>query len=172
VAKLLLGAGNSRNTDDRLQGYVTQDAVPGPGVDVVAVLPPLPETLRKPWDEIMIIHMIEHLYPDAAVQLIAECHEVLAPGGRLILEQPNLNFCMRVVLGDLVPPKGEALRFGLMGIFGEANGQPEMLHRWGYSPESLMAVLIAAGFAAEHIAVETVQFHYAQRDFRLVGMKA
>jgi O-antigen chain-terminating methyltransferase len=38
---------------------------------------------------IVLLHVVEHLYPNELLELIALAHERLAVGGRLVLETPN-----------------------------------------------------------------------------------
>jgi predicted SAM-dependent methyltransferase len=161
--RLILGAGESQ---DYLPGLrVDMEALPG--IDVVQRVPPLPD--GGPWDEILAVHLIEHLPRYDAVTLIKECYQALAPGGQLILEQPDIAFCMRVFLGLEEAPDHYRERFGILGIFGEGNGKPGMVHQWGYTPDSLTKLFRRAGF--ETIQIERARYHHWQRDFRIVGVK-
>jgi SAM-dependent methyltransferase len=117
-------------------------------------------------DGIYSSHMLEHLEPWAAQNLLAECHRVLRPGGTLRVVVPDLEVIVRAYLDDdrdILPseaPAGdafiEALGFPLYAqpsrpgrldriarktLRIEADG-----HRWMYDAESLLLRLREAGF--------------------------
>ena len=165
--KLLLGAGQ-----DRWPGWMTLDADPNSGADVIASIPPLPDVVTaQTWEAVAMIHFIEHLYLWEARALLRECHAILQPGGALILEQPDITYCARVLLGQVTPPVGEPGQFDLWGLYGNPNDQnPWYGHHWGYTPSSLTAEVRAAGFAT--IGIYPAQFHHPERDFRLEARKA
>jgi len=165
--KLLLGSGVLP-----IQGWITLDAEAKHHPEIVARVPPLPDEVKaEQWDAIMAVHMLEHLSYQDALQLVGECYEVLRPGGELILEVPNVKYCMRVVLGLENPPTDED-RWGMGSIYGypyelgELNG-----HKWGYWPESLMEMVVLSGFEREKVVTGRAKYHEAVRDFRLVAVK-
>jgi hypothetical protein len=169
--RLLLGAGEWSNWSD----WVTVDADPAYKPDVVAMLPPFPPELSEPtWGEIMAVHFIEHLHVWDALRLLRDCFDLLSPGGVLILEQPDISYCARVLLGQVEPPPGsEPGQFDLWGFYGSPVGQnPLYGHHWGYTPDSLTALLLEAGFKSEHIAIKPAVYHVPMRDFRLEAIKS
>ena len=163
--KLLVGAGH-----EHWQGWTTLDADPTTQPDIVAAVPPLPpEVLAGAWDEIALIHTIEHFSIQHADEVLRDCYAALRPGGQLTLEQPNIEFCMRVALGEISVPSDRQIRFGLLGIFGEQDGSSWMAHRWGYTPDTLIEKVRKAGFGRVQIC--TAQTHHVERDFRLEAFK-
>lgn len=168
VNKLLLGSGTWR-----WAGWTTIDASPTSGADHVATVPPLPYAIRSTaWTVIQAIHFIEHLCPWEAETLIRQCYECLEPGGLLILEQPNIEYAAKVLIGEVVPPQGAPGQFDMWPLFGDpTHRDPLMMHRWGYSPTTLTELLVRAGFDPGHIHVKPAQFHVPVRDFRLEGVK-
>jgi SAM-dependent methyltransferase len=59
--------------------------------------------------------VIEHLFPEAVMNLLEEIARVLVPGGELILSTPNLNRlanCVRLLRGHSVNPPLEIQRIG------------------------------------------------------------
>src|SRR5512147_133063 len=144
--KLILCAGKTKR-----EGWTTLDANPIHMPDILATIPPLPkEVFAYRWDEIELVHGITSFYPWQALQLLRELRDVLAPGGKLILEQPNLDKCW-----------GE-----LLWIFGDPSlREPLHMNRWAYNANSLMAMVLEAGF--QHCNTAPAQYHVPSRDFRV-----
>lgn len=166
--QLLLGSGQWH-----WDGWVTVDGSAESGADYVAMVPPLPgEVTAQQWDTIMAIHFIEHLPPWKAEELLRECFAILAPGGKLILEAPNILYCARVLIGEIQPPEGSAPgQFSYWGLYGDNTHRDElMLHRWGYSPPMLEQLLRETGEWTD-IQRCPAQFHEQARDFRMEAVK-
>lgn len=166
--KLLLGSGTWH-----WDGWVTVDADPENHPDVLTQFPPLPKVItERQWDIIMIIHAIEHVAPWKATELLKQCHDCLADKGVLVLEQPNILYAAKVLLGIVSPPNGEPGQFDMWPLYGDPTSRNEwMLHRWGYHPDSLMRALIDAGFSGDSIALKAAQYHQPTRDFRLEAIR-
>lgn len=162
--QLLLGSG-----DWHWSGWTTVDANSDNRADFTAAIPPLPLSVRdQQWDVIMAIHFIEHLPPWDAFALLKECRECLASDGVLILEQPNILQCAKVLLGLEAAPGGAPGQFDLWGFYGDPTHHDVwMLHRWGYTPLSLVRLLMEVGFARDQIEVLPAMFHQPTRDFRV-----
>ncbi len=163
--KLNVGSGKKRH-----EGFTNVDAVARPGVDIVAEAwaIPLPDGCA---DEIMAIHLIEHMLPWDADLALAEWFRLLQPGGKLVMEQPDLIKCCENLIAGLKGKHPDQL--GLWGVFGDDRTKdPFMLHRYGYSFESLKVKVEAAGFVK--VKEYQTQFHGAgrlTRDFRLEAGK-
>ncbi len=144
--KLILCAGKTKR-----EGWITLDANRIHEPDILAKIPPLPQEITaEKWDEIELVHGITSFYPWEAEQLLRELRDVLAPDGKLILEQPNLDKCW-----------GK-----LEWIFGDPLlREPLHMNRWAYNPSSLMAMVLAAGFG--HCNASEAQYHHPERDFRV-----
>lgn len=143
--RLMLCAGVHRR-----EGWKTLDQNPEFGADFIARIPPLPAAVKAvSWDEIELIHGITSFYPWEAMDLLAGLHDVIAPAGKLILEQPDFRRAIKVewVFGDPVPRN------------------PLHLNRWGYTPESLAAAVKQAGF--RRIVILPAEHHNPLRDFRI-----
>lgn len=146
---------------DRRPGFVRLDANTAVEPDILATIPPLPGAARGPWDRIELIHGIEHFALWEAEVLIREINEALAPGGVLVLEQPNIDFAARALLS------GREDRWSMWPFYGDpGHRDPLYIHRWGYNVKSLTRLLERKG-KWSRIRVAKAQFHVPGRDFRI-----
>lgn len=161
--KLMIGAGRTRRP-----GWTTLDADPKSGADIIATVPPLPASVTvRQWQIVEMIHFLEHLYLWDSRALLRECRQILAPGGRLVIEVPNIAYAAKVLLGLQRPPRGAVGQFDMWPLYGDpSHCNPLFGHRWGYTPESLMEELVAAGFRRNGITVMRARHHFPVRDFR------
>ena len=141
----------------RRPGWRTLDARLQHAPDFCAILPPLPDAVKvELWDEIEWIHGVTSLYPWEAEQVLREIREVLAPDGKLILEQPDARKAAQLAINAGNP----------RWLFGDPTlREPLIMNRWAYTPESLIDVLKEAGFG--RIAILPAQHHVPARDFRV-----
>lgn len=169
-SKLLLGSGNWNWGD-----WFKIDASPESKADCIASIPPLPPVVHeRQWTSIMAIHFIEHIAPWKAEDLIRECYDILAPEGTIILEQPNILYAAQVLLGIIPRPEEEfSGQYDMAPLYGDASHRDElMLHRWGYTPETMTDLLIRCGFDGDRVAVYKTEFHGGRdRDFRIEAVK-
>ena len=168
MRKLLVCCGPTRPA-----GFVRLDSNPKHEPDILATVPPLPPDARGPWDEIDLIHGIEHFLPWEVRGLLVDLHAALKPRGVLVLEQPNLEAAARVLLG-LDPPQCRGiLESAMWPIYGDpAHEDTGYLHRWGYTPATLTALLHEIAPWSRVVSLPQ-QFHtYAMgRDFRIEATK-
>jgi SAM-dependent methyltransferase len=155
------------------EGWLTLDANAKCKPDYHHSLPGFPFSIEEQsWDEIELIHGIEHFYLWEARQLLKECYALLRPGGRLVLEQPNILYAAKVMAGLLVPPKGAHGQFDMWPLYGDPNHKSSLFcHRWGYTPVTLAAELTTAGFDVDNITHLPARSHYKVRDFRMEAIK-
>lgn len=165
--KLNIGAGHRR-----IEGYTGVDITQRPGADIIAPAHeiPLPDGCAE---EVMAIHLLEHLFPWDALTAVREWHRLLKPGGVLILELPNLRKCCENIVSGRTEGGKHPNQLGMWGIYGDDRAEdPFMLHRWGFTPETLADLLKQGGFSR---IVETVpRFHPAgrfTRDMRIEARK-
>jgi beta-1,4-mannosyl-glycoprotein beta-1,4-N-acetylglucosaminyltransferase len=133
LMKLNLGCG-----DTLLDGYVNADLYnPAAHVKADAYSLPFP---NERFEELFACHIFEHLSPYKIADTLIEWKRVLKPGGKLIMEMPDiLEICKNFEKCD----KGERYRL-LNCIFGTT--QIEHPHLFGWYPEILNDHLIYAGF--------------------------
>jgi len=122
------------------------------------------------FDEVMGIHVIEHFVPGEAADALREWVRVLSPGGTIALECPDIRKACILMLTSLdgVQELPETLtHFAFWGDL--RSGNERMLHRWGYSPQTLARLMRECGLT--DIRQEPVLYHVPVRDMRLVGRK-
>lgn len=124
-------------------------------------------------DVLQAIHLFEHFHRWDAEKVLKEWHRLLKPGGKLILELPNLVKCCQNYLDGRMKGGKNPDQLARWGIYGDPRtGNHWMCHQWGYSPEELMGLLKEAGFI-KMIELPT-QFHPAgrtHRDMRIEAIK-
>jgi SAM-dependent methyltransferase len=170
--RLNLGCG-----DKILDGYVNVDVAPsraGRKPDVLCDLHRLEPFASDSADEILAVHVVEHFWRWEVVDILREWVRVLKPGGKMILECPNLISACQELLKDpdrLSGPGPEGQR-SMWVFYGDpAWKDPLMIHRWGYTPLSLAQVMAQAGLV--DLRREPAQFKLREpRDMRITGMKA
>lgn len=160
----------------RIPGYTGVDVVKRPAADIVAPAGKIP-LADGSCEEIMAIHLFEHLLPWEAPDVLKEWHRLLAPGGKLVLEMPDLKKCceniLKILKGGVVIAGKHPDQAGMYGLYGDPRLEDVwMLHRWSYTYQTIKPILEAAGFnkVTEHVTV----FHPVGRnlrDFRVEAIK-
>lgn len=99
--------------------------------------------------EIMAIHVFEHLNPYKTIDILKDWLRVLKPGGKLVMEMPDIEqLCKNFVTADYWG------KFGILNaVYGSVNttdsGDPSDItspHLFGWWPESLNNHLVSAGY--------------------------
>lgn len=157
--------------DNRFDGYINIDAV-SPEADWNVDL----DAIRLPDSSVARIegyHVIEHLSLLQAKSFLKDAHRLLHPGGKIILEYPDIGKIARLLArADFSPDFLTDHPLGLRGIFGEP--KPGMtiydFHRWGYSCASMRQILKDAGF--KHVQFsEGLSHGFPLRDSRVEAEK-
>lgn len=157
----------------RRDGWVTLDAHPRSNADIIGGVPPLPSEIKdNSCTVIEMIHFLEHLYLWDSRELLRECFRVLVPGGKLVVECPNIEYAARVMCGLEDPPRGASGQFDLWPLYGDpTHKDPLYGHRWGFTPESLERELLKCGWFKVGIANLPARSHFPIRDFRMEATK-
>ncbi|MEM1450912.1 MAG: methyltransferase domain-containing protein [Planctomycetota bacterium] len=167
--RLHLGCG-----PDRKEGWVNVDVNPQFQPDLVSSAHDLPMLADGSCEVIEAYHLFEHFTLKQARAALREWRRLLAPGGELRLELPNLTRCIELIGTDM---GGHDL--GMISLFGfppevDEQGEPQ-LHKWGWTPETLKAAMQEAGFDRVEEAPITQTWRKAakyDRDMRIVGAVA
>jgi predicted SAM-dependent methyltransferase len=125
-------------------------------------------------EEILASHLFEHVNPYKAVDLLKSWLKILKPGGKLIMELPNIEeLCKNFVNAD------KQGRYGVLnGIYGAVNTQDTednskgvitSPHLWGWYPEMMQDHLIWAGFS--NIIFGPEQIPHPYKNFRVEAVK-
>lgn len=169
--RLNLGCG-----DKLLPGHVNVDVSPsraGVHPDVLCDLRRLEPFADDSAAEVLAVHVVEHFWRWEVVDILKEWVRVLKPGGRMVLECPNLISACQEFLRD--PDRlGRADVNGQRAMwvfYGDpAWRDPLMVHRWGYTPATLAEVMAEAGLV--NLRQEPALFKLRDpRDMRVVGEK-
>lgn len=169
--KLNLGCG-----DKILPGYINVDVAEsrkGKKPDVLTDLKDLSCFENDYADEILSVHVVEHFWRWEIEAVLAEWIRVLKPGGKMIIECPNLISAAQAFLEnpDEAAWGGPPGQRSMWVFYGDPSWEdPLMVHRWGYTPNSLMALLNKMGLT--NIRQEPAQFKLREpRDMRIVADK-
>lgn len=135
--KLNIGSGYNY-----LPGWVNLDSDPACRPDVQAQAHDLPFGPGAA-EEIRALHLVEHLGFFKTAYFLAECWRVLAPGGRLALELPDIEGAFRAFLAGDAAAREAALGW----VYGAETAG--MGHVYCPPKELLLRQLGEAGFAAE-----------------------
>lgn len=139
MTELCLNIGCSTH---RVAGYAGVDANPGPQVDVVARIPPIP------YDDgtvahIYAGHLLEHFPPWDVLTFLGECLRVLAAGGTLTLIVPDVRRISLLANSQVIAGPGCARL-----ILGD-DSTPDMQHWTLWTKTRIEDVLDRAGFALD-----------------------
>lgn len=116
--------------------------------------------------ELQAMHFIEHVFRYQAPALLSEWKRLLQPGGRLILELPNIELACRNLLAGMDD------QMSMWPLYGDwSHKDPYMMHKHGYTPRTIQALLHEAGF--RNPVMLAPQTHGAKmgRDMRVEAKK-
>jgi predicted SAM-dependent methyltransferase len=90
--------------------------------------------------EVHSYHFIEHVYQWEAPAVINEFKRLLRPGGRLVLELPNIELACKHLL------KGSTDQYSMWPLYGDPGTRDVyMCHRWGYTRDTISKLLKFCG---------------------------
>jgi SAM-dependent methyltransferase len=165
--KLNVGCGGRR-----IDGYTGVDAVERSAADVIAPANDLPFEDDSA-EEVLSVHLVEHVHQWEVPALLAEWFRVIEPGGRLCLEMPDIIKCCQNVAEGRMKGGKDPDQLGMWGLYGDPRTQdPWMGHKWGWTFRTLEPLVKAAGFIK--IQERPTEWHPAgreHRDFRLEARK-
>ena len=117
-------------------------------------------------DEVMAIHVLEHFYRWEVEDVLTEWARLLAPGGRMILEMPDLNLACENVLAGLTD------QMGMWPLYGDpSHRDPYMCHRWAWTFRTLEPILLRVGLSDVRRAAPLYHKARLDRDMRVEARK-
>jgi SAM-dependent methyltransferase len=123
-------------------------------------------------DEILSVHVIEHFWRWEVRDVLYEWVRVLKPRGRMVIECPNLiSACQEFLKDPNHHGDGPDGQKTMWVFYGDPKWKdPLMVHRWGYTPNTLGALMDECGLT--DLVQEPAQFKLKEpRDMRIVGTK-
>jgi len=104
-------------------------------------------------DEIFSSHVLEHFSKHETIPILIEWNRVLKPGGKLIMDLPDLEWCM---LNWLNTPERDKWGWAIDSIFGHQVGDGE-IHQAGFTKSRLEDLLTTTGY--NNITIVNHQSH-------------
>lgn len=118
------------------------------------------------FDEILSVHILEHFYEWEVQGVLKEWARVLRPGGKLIVEMPDVVKAARNLIEAV-----EGDKWHMWPLYGDNTlKDPLMCHKWGWCAKTITPYLERAGFTK--IKEKEPQWHGRKknRDFRIEAM--
>jgi len=172
LVKLHVGCGNNILNDD----YINVDGPwmshePFIAIHNLIEKYPLPDNSV---DEILSVHVIEHISRKDIPQMFQEWLRILKPGGKVITEWPDLlKACKKIVESPniLLSEDRRDLKSTMFVFFFDDSryDSDSMIHRWGYSEQSLGETFKKYGFSSWRS--ELNQYKKSNIDSRIVAFK-
>ncbi len=163
VVKINVGSG-----DNYLEGYVNIDAQASKNPDVVVdALLYIKELEDNSVDEILAEQFVEHLSPADAHVFVVASRRVLKPGGKLIIECPDIAK-VAIAFAERRTPFWRLLQscFG-----GEGGANTNYGHKWGYSSASMRGLLLETFNEVLESNTMSSPSSVAERDFHFEAIK-
>lgn len=121
-------------------------------------------------DRLAAIHVLEHLYPWETKPMLTDWRRVLKVGGTLVLELPDMAKVLNHIFLRMKKGQSPSPGFSWLPIWGDPKYQrTEMMHKWGYFTQDVVALLTDCGFGA--VQVERARYHFPDRDMRVTARK-
>lgn len=126
------------------EGWTLLNAQSGPHVDIVGDFKNLDAFDKGSVEEIYASHVLEHLsYSEDVLPTLTACHDILVPGGRLMLAVPNMEVICRLMIH---PETDIQMQFHLTRIIFGGQVDSWDYHKAGFTPMLLAGFLGQAGF--------------------------
>ncbi len=141
----------------------------------------MPESWTNRFEEIHMIHCLEHINRNFRQQIIKELHRVLVPGGVALVEVPDFQGTVHLLNSAFETKDERSIHKWTTSVYGKQRF-PGDQHCWGYTMKTLPALFIEAGFSQINYGlagpgyrsgkVEMISHHYYQEPVLLVrGVK-
>jgi predicted SAM-dependent methyltransferase len=158
-----------------MEGYLNVDGEymsHDPEVTIHDITRPFP-IAENTVDEILSVHVIEHIERWRIPNMLLEWHRILKPGSKVAIEWPDLLKACQFVAenpNSLISDDRRVLKKTIHSIYGNAQYQHRaMMHAYGYSVASMSKLLAEAGFSK--IYSENNLYAKTSSDSRVVAHK-
>ena len=126
-------------------------------------------------DAILLVHVVEHFVRWEALKMFEQYFTKLKPGGKLVMEHPDLDKCIEWYLRGREAPHIDtplgALNMGFTQFYGNQWDKLDYeTHRYVWTKAEMQQVLEAIGFRIEHISNDA-QYHQPGRDMFVIAVK-
>ncbi|MCI0528874.1 MAG: class I SAM-dependent methyltransferase [Nitrospira sp.] len=113
------------------------------------------------FEEVRLIHVLEHVLRRQQVPMLRELHRVVKPGGVLYVEVPDFleNMVDMVRAYQSRPTDWEEIRIRTVGAFGKQR-TPGDAHHWGYNIDFLTRQLLQFKWASVVRSTEMISGHW------------
>lgn len=132
---------------------------------------PLPDSCAI---ELLAVHVVEHFFVWDVDKVLTEWARLLAKGGKLIIEMPDLIKCCENIIKHKTHGGKHPDQLGRFGLYGDPRLEnPYMLHKWLYTPQEVIQMLKTHGFTkVSHVPTQFHPVGKSNRDMRIEGIKA
>ena len=124
-------------------------------------------------DEILSVHVIEHIEHWKIRGMLAEWYRILRPGGQAAVEWPDLLKACEFIVANpdsLISDDRRVLKKTINSVFGNSKYQNRaMMHAYGYSIASMSRLFTEAGFSI--VRSENNLYAKTSSDSRIIGIK-
>lgn len=121
---------------------------------------------NETFEEVHSYHVLEHVFRWEADALVKEWKRLLQPGGKLVLELPNIKLAAQNLLNGMND------QMSMWPLYGDWNHKdPYMMHKHGYTPETLEQLLTQCGFINIKFSDPQTHGKRANRDMRVEANK-
>lgn len=114
------------------------------------------------------LHVIEHLYLTDAIKLIRDCYTILKPGGKLLLEGPDIAKLTKLYAEDV--QKLVTCFYGKEHVRLDPKWGDEMMHKWGWTADLIVAAMEEQNFRVVYRG-EDLNFRMSHEDYSVKGIK-
>ena len=125
-------------------------------------------------DEILTVHVIEHISRGEVSAMIKEWLRILKPNGFVATEWPDLLKLCQFIVNDpssIYSTNNKIQKRAVAGIYGNIDRYKDisMLHKWGYSEESMCLLYQEHGYSKT--IIESPRYKKSSADGRVVAYK-
>jgi ubiquinone/menaquinone biosynthesis C-methylase UbiE len=122
-------------------------------------------------DEILAVHVIEHIWLWELKATLQEWLRVLKPGGKVIIECPDILKAANLLIAGYNAGERLTIDSAMRAFYGDPKDREiQGRHKWGWTPQTLAYALEKSGFNT--VQEDLPQYHWKDvRDMRITALK-